>query len=284
MPRSQEPRPSCLVPRGPSTSACARTHSSLCKAAPGSSGRGPCPQAAGSVRKRNFVFGLKRCTPCKCDAGRGAQRVSPRASVSSSVKWGPKLRGAPLAGLREREGIDGSRQAGVARHSLFGARGARWGSVAAPDGKGRASMPSTSDPASSPKSPLQGSGKEGVGPAPDPDGVWLALGGAPRFPRGPETQAGLTHRVPALGVVHPAPHITQRVGAGTARVGGQATEASVPLRRTRQVSLQLPALRGGASGSPGGGGRRAWHVGAGPSGRDLGSSGVFIRLKLPAGC
>lgn len=135
--------------------------------------------------------------------------------------------------------------------------------------EGRASVPSTPDPTSSPKSPLQGSGKEGVGPAPAPDGVQLALGGAPRFPRGPQTQAGLTHGARDLGVVHPAPHITQRVG-------GQATEAAVLPRGTRQVSPQLPALRGGASGSPGGGGE-------GPSGRDLGSSGVFIRLKHPQG-
>lgn len=206
----------------------------------------------------------------------GPQRVSPSASVSPSVKWGQKLRGAPLAGLREQEGADGRRRAGGRAIHLSG-QGRAVGLGSGAGREGRASVPSTPDPTSSPKSPLQGSGKEGVGPAPAPDGVQLALGGAPRFPRGPQTQAGLTHGARDLGVVHPAPHITQRVGARTARVGGQATEASVLPRGTRQVSPQLPALRGGASGSPGGGGE-------GPSGRDLGSSGVFIRLKLPAGC
>lgn len=239
----------------------------------------PAPRAVVPAPKPPARFGneisflvLSAAHPVNVTLDGGPQRVSPSASVSPSVKWGQKLRGAPLAGLREQEGADGRRRAGGARHSPFGP-GAR-GGARRRRGTGRARVRALhADPTSSPKSPLQGSGKEGVGPAPAPDGVQLALGGAPRFPRGPQTQAGLTHGARDLGVVHPAPHITQRVG-------GQATEAAVLPRGRRQVSPQLPALRGGASGSPGGGGE-------GPSGVTLGvpasSSALNTRRALTAG-
>lgn len=44
-------------------------------------GRGPCPHAAGSARKRNFVFGLKCSAPRRCDAGRGGRGARRRGCL-----------------------------------------------------------------------------------------------------------------------------------------------------------------------------------------------------------
>lgn len=235
----------------------------------------PAPRAVVPAPKPPARFGneisflvLSAAHPVNVTLDGGPQRVSPSASVSPSVKWGQKLRGAPLAGLREQEGADGRRRAGGARHSPFGP-GAR-GGARRPRGTGRARVRALhARPHLIPEVPSPGLGEGGGGSRSGPRRGSARPGRCPQVsPRPADAGRFDTRRSGPRGGPPCTPHHAEGGRTGDRGRGPPAREAP-----------GLPA----APRAAGRGLRLSWRRRGGALGRDLGSSGVFIRLKHPQG-
>lgn len=154
----------------------------------------------------------------------------------------------------EEGGSDRRRQAGALRNAPFGARGARWGSEAAPGGEGRQAAVDRSlrvralhaGPHPIPEAPSPGLRGGGGGSSSAPGRGSARPGRCPQGPPRPGDAGRFnTPRSSSRG----GPPCTPRHAEGGCWdcQGGRTGDRGLGLPRgTRQVSPQLPTLRGGA--------------------------------------